>query len=128
MPLYDGELFVPPAPIARVLVRHPERDQSVGDVPMLIDSGADATLLPRSVATSLRLEGTGERYQLAGFDGTISESEAVLACLVFLRTNFRGRYLLVDAEVGVLGRDILNHVRLLLDGPALRWEERTFAQ
>ena len=122
------ELFVPPAPIARVVVRPPERDQSVGDVPMLIDSGADATLLPRSVATSLRLEGTGERYQLAGFDGTISESEAVLACLLFLGRNFRGRYLLIDAQVGVLGRDILNHVRLLLDGPALRWEERTFTQ
>ena len=68
-----------PAPVARVVVRHPEREQSVGDVPMLIDSGADATLLPRSAATSLGLEGTGERYQLVGFDGTISESEAVHA-------------------------------------------------
>jgi hypothetical protein len=123
MPPYDGDLFVPPAPVARVIVRHPDRDQSVGDVPMLIDSGADATLLPRSAAMSLGLEGTGERYQLAGFDGTISESEAVLASLAFLRTNFRGRHLLVDAEVGVIGRDILNHLRLLLDGPALRWEE-----
>ncbi len=62
---------------------------------MLIDSGADATLLPRSSATSLGLEGTGERYQLVGFDGTISDSEAVLASLAFLRRNFRGRYLLI---------------------------------
>jgi len=68
MPPYNDRLFVPPAPLARVVVRHPERDQSVEDVPMLIDSGADATLLPRSAATSLGLEGTGERYQLVGFD------------------------------------------------------------
>jgi hypothetical protein len=50
-------------------------------------------------------------------------SEAVLANLAFQRTNFRGRYLLIDAEVGVIGRDILNHLRLLLDGPALHWEQ-----
>ena len=90
---------------------------------MLIDSGADATLLPRSAATSLGLEGTGERYQLVGFDGTVSESEAVLASLAFLQWKFRGRYLLTDAGVGVVGRDNLNHLRLLLDGPALHWEE-----
>jgi len=123
MPPYDDRLFVPPAPLARVVVRHPEREQSVEDVPMLIDSGADATLLPRSAATSLGLEGTGERYQLVGFDGTVSESEAVVASLAFLRRNFRGRYLLTEAEVGVIGRDILNHIRLLLDGPAFLWNE-----
>ena len=123
MPPYDDRLFVPPAPLARVVVRHPEREQSVEDVPMLIDSGADATLLPRSAATSLGLEGTGERYQLVGFDGTVSEAKAVLASLAFLRRNFRGRYLLTEAEVGVIGRDILNHIRLLLDGPALHWDE-----
>ncbi len=37
--------------------------------------------------------------------------------------RFRGRFLLIDAEVGVVGRNVLNHVRLLLDGPALSWEE-----
>jgi hypothetical protein len=122
MPAYDDRLFAPPAPVARVIVRHPDREQIVGDVPMLIDSGADATLLPRSAA-SLGLEGTGERYQLVGFDGTVSESEVVVASLAFLRWNFRGRYLLTDADVGVIGPDILNHLRLLLDGPASHWEE-----
>jgi hypothetical protein len=56
MPAYDDRLFAPPAPVAR----HPDREQNVGDVPMLIDSGADATLLPRSAAASLGLEGTGD--------------------------------------------------------------------
>jgi hypothetical protein len=107
-PAYDDRLFAPPAPIARVVVRHPEREESLGDVPMLIDSGADATLPPSSAARSLGLEGTGRRYQLIGFDGTVSESEAVLASVAFLRWSFRGRYLLTDADVGVLGRDILN--------------------
>jgi hypothetical protein len=46
MPPYDDVLFAPPAPVVRVVVRHSEREQSIADVPMLIDSGADATLLP----------------------------------------------------------------------------------
>lgn len=36
---------------------------------MLIDSGADATLLPRSIIATLGIEGTGERYPLVAFDG-----------------------------------------------------------
>jgi hypothetical protein len=123
MPAYDDRLYVPPAPVARVVVRHPKREERFEDVPMLIVTGADATLLPRPVATSLGLEGSGEQYQLVAFDGTVSESEAVLARVAFLRRNFRGRYLLIDAEVGVIGRDILNHLRLLLNGPGLNWEE-----
>ena len=90
---------------------------------MLIDSGADATLLPRSAVASLGIMGTGERYQLVAFDGTVNESEAVRAVLVFLNKSFRGRYLQVESEVGVIGRNVLNRVRLLLDGPALKWAE-----
>lgn len=123
MPAYDDSRFAPPAPVARVTLRHPDRGESLADIPMLIDSGADITLLPRSAVASLGIVGTGERYQLAAFDGTTSESEAVRVDLVFMGRRFRGRFLLVEAEVGVIGRDLLNHVRLLLDGPALRWEE-----
>lgn len=91
---------------------------------MLIDSGADATLLPESAVASLGIVGTGQRYQVAGFDGTTSESEAVRVDLIFLNKRFRGHFLVIDAEVGVIGSNVLNNVRLLLDGPALSWEER----
>jgi len=123
MPAYDDSRFDPPAPVASASLRHPDRGGSIADVPMLIDSGADATLLPKSAVASLGITGTGERYQLVAFDGTTSESEAVRVDLVFMNRRFRGRFLLIDAEVGVLGRDVLNHVRLLLVGPALNWEE-----
>ena len=48
MPPYDDLLFASPAPVARVVIRHPDRQQSIGDVPMLIDSGR------RDVATKVR--------------------------------------------------------------------------
>ena len=122
MPAYD-ERFAPAAPVALVKVNNPDGEKTIADVPMLIDSGADATLLPTSVVAPLGLVSTGEPYQLEAFDGSISESEAVRADLVFVNKTFRGLYLLIESEVGYLGRDILNHVRLLLDGPGLNWEE-----
>ena len=70
---------------------------------------------PRS--QSLGITGTGERYRLVAFDGTTHESEAVRAVLVFLNKTLRGRFLQVESEVGVIGRNVLNRVRLLLDGP-----------
>ena len=90
---------------------------------MLIDSGADATLLPKSAVASLGIATTGERYKLEAFDGTTNESEAFFAVLVFLNKSFRGRFLQVESEVGVIGRNVLNRVRLLLDCPALNCEE-----
>ncbi len=123
MPAYDDERFAPAAPVARVSLRHPDSGKSIADVPMLIDSGADATLLPKSAVASLGIIGTGERYELVAFDGTTNESEAVHAVLVFLNKTFRGRFLQVESEVGVIGCNVLNRVRLLLDGPALNWGE-----
>ncbi len=123
MPAYEDLGYIPPAPVARVTLRHPERGDTRVELPMLIDSGANATLLPKSMVGSLGIEGTGERYQLVAFDGTSSESEAVRVDLIFLNRRLRGRFLLMDADVGVIGRDVLNHLRLILDGPNLIREE-----
>jgi hypothetical protein len=123
MPAYDDDRYAPAAPVARAGLRHPDSGETIADVLMLIESGADVTLLPKSAVSSLGLRGTGARYQLVAFDGTTNESEAVHVVLVLLNRTFRGRFLQVESEVGVIGRNVLNRVRLLLDGPALNWEE-----
>jgi len=92
---------------------------------MLIDSGADISLLPMSVAVSLQTERTGAKYELVAFDGTKSQADAVFAELVLLKRAFKGQFLLIDQQVGVLGRDILNHICIVLDGPRLQWHEQT---
>jgi hypothetical protein len=46
MPAYDADLFDPPAPLARVALRNPENDAILSDVPMLLDTGADAPSSP----------------------------------------------------------------------------------
>jgi len=58
-----------------------------------------------------------------GFDGSKSFAPVVLIDMIFLNRAFRGRYLLTEHDYGILGRDILNHVTLLLDGPRLQWSE-----
>ena len=91
---------------------------------MLIDSGADVTLVPlRSVVTlNLAIDRTLS-FELEGFDGRSNSAQAVHLDLIFLRRTFRGRFLLIDQECGIVGRNILNHLMLLLDGPNSTWAE-----
>ncbi len=43
--------------------------------------------------------------------------------LVFAQRTFRGQFLLIDQDWGILGRNVLNNVPILLDGPNLVWRE-----
>jgi hypothetical protein len=45
--------------------------------------------------------------------------------MVFLQKAFRGRYLLIDEERGILGRDVLASVTPLLNGPGQEWSQHT---
>jgi hypothetical protein len=63
-----------------------------------------------------------------GFDGTRSVTKSVQCQLIFLRRAFRGAYLIVDGTTGILGRDVLNHLSLVLDGPRLSWREEHAGQ
>ncbi|HLL76288.1 MAG TPA: aspartyl protease family protein [Pyrinomonadaceae bacterium] len=124
MPAYDSNLFNPPAPLVRVVLRHRSSGVTVSDVPMLLDTGADVILLPHAFVERLGVSVTpGEGYELVGFDGRVSVAQSVEVDLVFLRRAFKGRFLLINQEWGLVGRDVLNHVSLLFDGPRLDWRE-----
>ena len=125
MPSYEGSLFDPPAPVARVVLRNPDSESTVSGVPLLLDTGADVTLLPEASVESLGVSPLVETYyELIGFDGSESVAYVVSMDMIFLGRAFRGRYLLTEEEYGILGRDVLNHVALLLDGPGQEWSER----
>lgn len=124
MALYDSTLFEPPAPLARVTLRDPISGTVRSDVVMLLDTGADVTLVPKaaiaSFSTSLLLE---EQHELLGFDGSSVMSSPVRLGLYFCRRTFRGLFLIIDEPWGILGRNVLNTVPILLDGPRLTWTE-----
>jgi hypothetical protein len=92
---------------------------------MLLDSGADVTLLPQSAVQRLGVASQqAEGIELVGFDGRRSTAPVVRVDLGLLGKTFKGRYLTFDQECGILGRDVLNHLVILLDGPASSWHER----
>lgn len=123
MPDYDSNWFTPPAPLALVTLRDPESGASQADVPMLVDTGSDVSLLPRAVVDSLGAAAIpGKLYELVGFDESASLTPIVRVELIFLRRTFRGQFLLIEREWGIIGRNILNALPLLLDGPRLTWD------
>ena len=93
---------------------------------MLIDSGADVSLVPQRSVTLLGATIDPDAgYEVMGFDGRKSIAQVVSLDLIFLRRVFRGRFLVNNQEWGLVGRDILTHVAVLLDGPRLVWDEQT---
>jgi hypothetical protein len=107
-----------------VTVRDPASGATIDDVSMLLDSGADISALSKAVVDALELAAGERAYQVMAFDNTVRERLAVRAEVVFLRGHFKGLFIVVDQDVGVLGRNILNNFVVMLDGPRLEWDVR----
>jgi predicted aspartyl protease len=123
MPDYDSTLFTPPAPVALVTLRNPESGMMKVGVTMLLDTGADVTVLPQGVADELGLNYSSSSYEVIGFEDRSSLARAVRAEMLFLGLTFRGQFLLVEQDWGIIGRNVLNAVSLTFDGPRLSWEK-----
>jgi predicted aspartyl protease len=115
----------PPAPFVHVSLRRPGDGPSRDDQPAQIDTAADRTVIPGGLVTQLGLVPADE-LPAAGFGGQVFR---VITYLV--KIQLRGlppRLIDVLAHEGepyiLLGRDILNHHRLVLDGPGLALEIR----
>ena len=99
MPIYDATRFDPPAPLAVVNLHNPESGASLANVPMLIDTGADVTLIPENIVAQLSLSiEENEQYELMGFEGNISVASVVRGEMGFLGRTFRGRFLLIERD------------------------------
>ena len=124
MPSYDASRHDPAAPVAEVILRDNTSGAFSPPVSMLIDIGADITLIPRAIVMQLGVKSVQEAaFELVGFDGTHQMAAAVQLDMIFLQKVFRGIYLLTDDDWGILGRDVLAAVTLLLDGPRQEWSE-----
>jgi hypothetical protein len=98
---YDGSSFDPPAPLARVTLRDSSTGTRAFDVPLLMDTGADVTLLPRAAVEGMGVLATDDRYELIAFDGTQSFAPVVALEVIFLARCFRSRYLLIEGDHGI---------------------------
>jgi len=74
-----------------VIVRSPLTGATISGVPMLLDSGADVSLLPRElIAGPLDATGEPKQYELEAFDGTRSLAPVAQLELRFLNKSFAG--------------------------------------
>ena len=122
MSTYDAVWFTPPAPVARVRLRNLETRAEVHDVPMLLDSGADVSLVPHTYVAQLGIPiDLEQRYEVVGFNGAASTATVVRLELRLQERTFRGQFLLTDQAWGILGRNTLNNIVVSLDGPRLTW-------
>ena len=116
---YDAS-YAPPAPIIELAFSSPVTDRSTPNLRAFVDSGADATIAPKSL---------------------LEDIQATFADDAYLRSQWgerrRVRLYVVDVSIGewtlpgvtvvgdersselIVGRDVLNRLRVLLDGPAL---------
>jgi hypothetical protein len=114
------EQLKPPAPFVKVIVRCPTTGKQVADVPAQRDTAADRTVLPGRVVEALGLVEDG-RALFEGFAGEVIELPLFL---VEVRVHDFSpsliRAVLGEKEPHILlGRDILNAHRIVLDGPQL---------
>lgn len=119
MPAYDAAGFQPPAPVVRALVVGPAGSRS--DVLLVLDSGADLSVVPLAAANAVGApvsRSTTAIQFLVGQEIVLEQAELAVE---FLRYRFRGAFLVVDLSYGVIGRNILNALALTLDGPRLEW-------
>ena len=118
-----NQQIAPPAPFVHVTVRPPERGTAVSDLPALLDTAADITVIPARVAEELQLIPLDE-VPNGGFDGRVSWVSTFLVQLALRQSTPKVIRVVAsrDEPYVLLGRDVLNDYRAILDGPLLRLE------
>lgn len=110
--------FDPPAPFVTIQVSPINQKEYGSTVDCLLDTGADLSLIPLRLVTELNLY-PEDAIIVEGFDGKRQELQLFAVDMLVEGIH------LVSSEVvayptnhAILGRDVLNYFRLLLDGPA----------
>jgi predicted aspartyl protease len=121
---YD-ESFDPPAPIAEIVLRNAQTGAQSAKIKMLLDTGADISLLPLKIIEQTKIEAANETINLFGFDENQTVAEIYHLQIIFLGKKISGNYCAVNDETGILGRDVLNEFSILFNGKKLEWTKQS---
>lgn len=114
---YDSS-FDPPAPVLPIKFSPPLTSTYVSAI-ALIDTGADMTVIPRSLTTKLSLQRVDIAYT-QGVWGNVIESPVFSAKLRCETGEIKIiRVISWDENYAILGRDLINQCKLNLDGPKM---------
>ncbi len=115
---YRYAIGTPPSPSVLLNLTHPVTGQRVEDVPALVDTGADQTVIPERLILALGLIQLDQQL-VRGFDGS---PRLLPTFLTRIQVRDLPRF---DLEIiaspaienAILGRDVLNRYKVVLDGP-----------
>lgn len=118
---YDSVNYEPPAPIVKVVLFRPiskVSEEGVGK----IDTGADMTVIPTSCVERLRLN-PASTILVRGYDGREEEVETYFVGIELAGFKFPlVEVMCSNRKDTLIGRDILNRLRVELNGKRLRFE------
>jgi predicted aspartyl protease len=115
--------FRPPAPLVHVTIRSPDGTREAVDLPAQLDTGSDRTVIPADVVSALGI-GQLDQVTVAGLGGNLLVIPTFLVQLEVRQLS----PLMVEVATSpnepliLLGRDVLNQFKILLDGPGLALE------
>jgi hypothetical protein len=109
--------YEPPAPMVEITLRTISDGRSTGVIPAFVDSGADGTIIPAVHLMHLQAPPMAE----ATIRSQWGERRRVLLYLIDIQIGsimIRGVEVVGDEELDeiIVGRDVLNQLRVLLDG------------
>jgi len=115
---YDQDSW-PPFPTIEIIIANPFDDQATDPLPAKVDTGADMTVIPRRLAAKLGLT-PFSRVLVQGFRG---QPEVMRTYPADVNVNdyiveFVELILNETENELLLGRDVLNELVLVLNGPA----------
>jgi predicted aspartyl protease len=112
----------PPAPFLTINLSSIHRGEPSATIECLVDTGADISVIPLSLAEKLNLAPIGVML-VEGFDGEQRQLPLFAIDITLETRRLTGIEVVTYAtNHGILGRDVLNRLRLLLDGPDQRVE------
>lgn len=112
--------FSPPAPLVHVTVRSPDFTREAPDLPAQLDTASDRTVVPIEIANDLGLVPL-DQITVVGLGGNVQVISTFLVQIELRQLP----PMMVEVAASpnepfvLLGRDVLNHFKITLDGPGL---------
>ncbi len=114
---YDSNYF-PPAPVLEIALAYPDESPVVGPLPALVDTGTDGTFIPMAYLEELEVAGDYQTFVYPAF-GPARQVYIYTVDLIIDSYRLPAIEVVGDDEGAelILGRNVLNRLILLLDGP-----------
>jgi predicted aspartyl protease len=116
---YSEEYF-PPAPVLKVSIAIPEESSTTREFSALVDTGSDGTLVPTSILDDFDLPISYMTNVRSHFGESLHSAPVYKVDLILFNSVRLPSIEIVGDDFGdriILGRNVLNLLKLNLDGP-----------